>query len=408
MVSNILSILVIGIAIPALGAAPDGRETIAVQDFSPSNASATDAVTITGFVRRAMVRTKKYRVVEKSNMDKILAVQAFQQTGCTDAECAVKLGKILNARKVVVGEYAVMEGMKILTASLVDVETGEIEQTGEVKGFDVKGASDAASQLVAQLTGVAVAAPQTPVVRAEAPSAVPSATAGPPAAEITGRDGAPMVLIPAGEFMMGSEKGIANEKPVHKAYLDAFYIDKYEVTFDRYDAFCDATGRTKPSDAGWGRGTRPVINVSWDDSKAYCAWAGKRLPTEAEWERACRAGTDTAYSFGDDAGLLGSYGWYLANSGNMTHPVGEKNPNAFGLYDMHGNVWEWVADWYDSGYYSVSPLSNPSGPASGTYRVLRGGSWDSTYDDYLRSGIRSHDVPAYSYYSFGCRCARTP
>jgi formylglycine-generating enzyme required for sulfatase activity len=217
-----------------------------------------------------------------------------------------------------------------------------------------------------------------------------------------------MVLIPAGDFNMGSNT-YGDEQPVHVVRLDAYYIDKYEVTFDQYDAFCDATGRVKPDDSGWSRGTRPVVNIDWNDAKAYCEWAGKRLPTEAEWERACRAGTDTAYSFGDDAGLVGSYAWYGSNSGSMTHPVGEKLPNAFGLYDMHGNVWEWCADWYGSGYYAVSPANNPQGPASGTYRVLRGGSW---FDNGVlpRSANRSDvlGVPGTRASNIGCRCACLP
>jgi len=217
-----------------------------------------------------------------------------------------------------------------------------------------------------------------------------------------------MALIPAGDFNMGSNT-YSDEQPIHVVHLDAFYIDMYEVTFAQYDAFCDATGRSKPYDSGWGRGTRPVVNIDWNDSKAYCTWAGKRLPTEAEWERACRAGTDTVYGFGADAGLLGSYAWYSSNSGDMTHPVGEKLPNAFGLYDMHGNVWEWCADWYDTGYYAVSPPNNPQGPASGTYRVLRGGSWFDA-DLILRSANRSDvlGVPASYNINIGCRCAETP
>jgi len=219
----------------------------------------------------------------------------------------------------------------------------------------------------------------------------------------------PMILVPAGTFSMGDATYAG---PVHSVYLDAFYIDKYEVTLAQYDAFCDATGRTKPSDYGYGRGNRPASYISWNDSKAFCEWAGKRLPTEAEWERACRAGTNTAYSFGDDPGLLGTYAWYFSNSGSMTHPVGEKTPNALGLYDMHGNVWEWVADWYDGSYYSVSPLNNPPGPSSGTYKVLRGGAWNyggyGGYVDYLRSGYRSYGGPGDSYSFFGCRCAKNP
>ena len=186
---------------------------------------------------------------------------------------------------------------------------------------------------------------------------------------------APMVSIPAGTFNMGTTAAWADSLPIHSVYLDAYYMDKYEVTFDQYDAFCDATGRFKPYDLGWGRGNHPAIYIDWNNSKAYCEWAGKRLPTEAEWEYACRAGTNTVYYFGDNSADGVSYAWWYNNSSNMTHPVGEKFSNAYGLYDMHGNVWEWCADWYDAGYYSVSPSNNPKGPDSGICRVVRGGSW---------------------------------
>jgi len=216
-----------------------------------------------------------------------------------------------------------------------------------------------------------------------------------------------MVLISAGSFPMGDS--FFSNAPVHGVYLDAYYIDEYEVTFDRYDAFCFSTGRTQPSDAGFGRGARPAINITWHDAKAYCEWAGKRLPTEAEWERAYRAGTDTAFYWGPDPGytLMGNYAWYLSNSGSQTQPVGGKFPNAFGLYDMSGNVWEWVNDWYDSGYYAVSPSSNPLGPALGIEKILRGGSWNYSADN-LRSAYRGYDSPGISYIGFGCRCAGTP
>lgn len=128
-----------------------------------------------------------------------------------------------------------------------------------------------------------------------------------------------------------------------------FEIGEAPVTFDEYDEFCDATGRTKPSDAGWGRGTRPVINVSYDDAKAFCAWLSERdpsyayrLPTGEEWEFAARAGSTGAYCFGDDVEMLDEYAWTARNSNNQTHPVKEKKPNNFGLYDVHGNVWEWT------------------------------------------------------------------
>jgi len=252
-----------------------------------------------------------------------------------------------------------------------------------------------------------------PVIR----SKVNLGVTGTSATEITGRDGAPMMLIPAGEFMMGSEKD--GQKPIHRVSLDAYYLDKFEVTFARYDAFCDATGRakppdtrsghqsnSKPSDKGWGRDKRPVIWISWLDAKAYCEWAGKRLPTEAEWESACRAGSVATYCFGEDQGLLGSYAWYKTNSGGMTHPVGTKKPNGLGLYDMHGNVWEWCADWYSGGYYAVSQLNNPKGPSSGEYRMMRGGSWFFDYDR-LGSTVRFFNEPDFRDSNTGCRCAKT-
>ena len=186
-----------------------------------------------------------------------------------------------------------------------------------------------------------------------------------------------MVLVPEGWFWMGSPDGSTSfECPRHRVWVDAFYMDIDPVTFERYDLFCDATGRAKPSDNGWGRGPRPVINVHWMDADAYCRWAGKRLPTEAEWEKAVRGGTETKWYWGDDQTACNDDTWHNANSDDMTHPVGEKAPNPFGLRDMIGNVWEWCADWFGESYYSASPERNPKGPAEGTNRIQRGGSWD--------------------------------
>ncbi len=163
-----------------------------------------------------------------------------------------------------------------------------------------------------------------------------------------------MVRIPAGEFLMGSpedENGRwGDEGPQHKVQVETFAIGKYEVTFDEYDLFCEATNREKPDDNGWGRGKRPVINISWYDAAEYAKWlseqTGKkfRLPTEEEWEYACRAGT-TGSRFCQD-NELSEYAWYYMNSDGRTHPVGEKKPNPWGLYDMLGNVWEWTASEY--------------------------------------------------------------
>lgn len=218
-----------------------------------------------------------------------------------------------------------------------------------------------------------------------------------------------MALIPAGYFLMGSPSGKGNndEHPQHKVWVSAFYMDKYLVTFEEYDKFCEATGRDPAQDNGWGRGKNPVVNIKWSDADAYCHSVGKRLPTEAEWEKAARGGTDTDYFFGDDPGQLKDYAWYADNSNDRVQPVGQKKPNPYGLYDIVGDVWEWVNDYYGESYYDESPAQDPQGPNGGEYRVLRGGSW-SINADYLESAHRGMDEPDHQDTSDGCRCAKSP
>ena len=182
------------------------------------------------------------------------------------------------------------------------------------------------------------------------------------------------VLIPAGSFDMGSpdseKERDSDEGPVRTVQIaKAFYIGKYEVTQDQYLA---AMG-TKPSK--FSGQNLPVETVSWDEAAACCRKIGGRLPTEAEWEYACRAGSKTRFCYGDDLNdaQLGEYAWYSGNSGSTTHAVGQKKPNAFGLYDMHGNVYEWCSDWFAA--YANAQTVNPVGASSGQSRVCRGGGW---------------------------------
>ena len=233
-----------------------------------------------------------------------------------------------------------------------------------------------------------------------------------------------MVLIPAGEFQMGSNDGENSEKPVHTVYLDAFYIDKYEVTNAQYRLFVQDTNYGEPEGCGYINGRlqshfrpwadksfngehQPVVCVSWADARVYCEWAGKRLPTEAEWEKAARGGfMGKRYPWGDEIthdkanfpGIEGADKW------EGPAPVNSFEPNGYGLYNIAGNVWEWCDDWYDENYYSISPENNPRGPKSGIYRVLRGGSWSSSFNFLLRVSLRNYTNQPLGTYNVGFRC----
>ena len=214
-----------------------------------------------------------------------------------------------------------------------------------------------------------------------------------------------MVLIPAGAFLMGNNEKYYHERPVHPVYMDAFMIDKYEVTMGQYKKFAQATGRSLPD---WVKrlaptDLHPAVGLSWEDANAYAKWAGKRLPTEAEWEKAARGGlVGKTYPWGDEPpDERCNYG----KKYNRLLPVGSFAPNGYGLYDMAGNAWEWCADWHSENYYKLSPKSNPKGPESGINRVLRGGSWSSD-EDKLRCSARSEEIPTFRNHNFGFRCAK--
>jgi formylglycine-generating enzyme required for sulfatase activity len=244
------------------------------------------------------------------------------------------------------------------------------------------------------------------------------------------KSGIEMVIIPAGYFEMGTKQGPDNERPLHKVWIESFLMDRTEVIQAEYEKLGKI--ETFPNPSHFKGADLPVEQVTWPQAARFCNARsrleglklcynedtaecdfeadGYRLPTEAEWEYACRAGTDTDYSFGNETRHLGDFGWLVDNSGKKTHPVGQKRANPWGLYDMHGNVAEWCNDIYVRDYYKSSPEKNPRGPADGKEYVLRGGSWKSAADT-LRSPFRLGETPGFSDAclardAIGFRCVR--
>jgi formylglycine-generating enzyme required for sulfatase activity len=230
--------------------------------------------------------------------------------------------------------------------------------------------------------------------------------------DYTNSIGMEFVLIPAGEFLMGSDKGKDqdaddDETPQHRVRISKpFYLGKYEVT----QALWEAVMGNNPS--LFKDRSNPVELVSWDDAQEFIKRLNAReghnryrLPTEAEWEYAVRAGTSTDFFWGEDESRLGEYAWYYGNSGHSTHPVGQKKPNPWRLYDVYGNVREWVQDW--ATYYSPSPATDPQGPPTGSFRAIRNGGWFDDADA-CRSACRYFMVPDATSVDFGFRIVLSP
>jgi formylglycine-generating enzyme required for sulfatase activity len=236
------------------------------------------------------------------------------------------------------------------------------------------------------------------------------------------------VEVPAGEFLMGSTDADgmadADEKPQHRVYLDAFLIDRTEVTNAMYAKCVQASACRTPQSS---RSTKredyygnpefdnyPVVYVTWDDAQAYCAWAGGRLPTEAEWEKAARGANGRIYPWGNKPPDARNANYYASNEGDATTtgdatPVGAypEGASPYGVLDMAGNAWEWVADWYGDTCYTSSPERNPTGPSPGETRVVRGGSWGFS-EGRVRAAARYWNIPSASESDVGFRCARNP
>jgi formylglycine-generating enzyme required for sulfatase activity len=240
--------------------------------------------------------------------------------------------------------------------------------------------------------------------------------------------GISMVLVPEGEFIMGFDAGERDERPVHTVFLDTFYIDQFEVTNAAYADFLNEVGNQIEFSAFWlefndpdvrlhevegvwiadsGFETHPVIEMTWFGARAYCDWRDGRLPSEAEWEKAARGPEGSLFPWGNDTPTCEMANF--ATCVRRTVPVGSypANVSIYGAFDMAGNVWEWVNDWWDPEYYTYTPLSNPTGPELEDFKVRRGGGYDNNAD-HLRATFRYHNLPPLTFKTIGLRCAASP
>lgn len=354
---------------------------------------------LTDVIIDELVKVGTYTVIDRANRDKILSEQGFQQTGCVEESCTVDAGRLLGVGKIVVGSLTKIGETYLVNLQLINVQTAAVETSASERcKCDLDGLIDTVINATRKLFGKAPAQPQ-PQPRPTAP-VTPPQPSGPKPEEIKFIPTTPeqqklcppdMVYVPAGWFMMGCNAAKdsqcqGNEVPYHPVYLDAYCIDKYEY----------------PNQAG----VEPKAKVNWQDAQGMCSSLGKKLPTEAEWEKAARGTDGRKYPWGE--GIDPSKALYGKVFGSA-EPSGsrEVNRSPYGAYDMAGNLWEWVSDWYDLNYYQNSPSRNPTGPTSGQHRVLRGGSWNVLPSD-LRASYRFRGAAGIRYADIGFRCARTP
>jgi formylglycine-generating enzyme required for sulfatase activity len=373
--------------------AKDLSAYIAIFDFDVVGKVDKDiARPLTDSLRHEIVKSGKFKVMDRANMDRILREQAFQMTGGVLKERAVEAGQFLGVGKIVIGSIGIVGRTYMISLSLVNIESGETERVEEDTckcELDelIESVKRAANKL---MTGGPVPAPAPMPAHERIESIPPSPVAVVSPSGITYRDpvtGMDFILIKGGCFRMGDDDGDREERPVHEVCIDDFYLGRYEVTQSQWKAI---KGRNPSSNDK--NEMNPVEDVSWNDVQDFIKELNKktsrffRLPTEAEWEYAARSGGRTEkWSGTNNESELEAYAWFEKNAGRDTHPVGQKRPNALGIYDMTGNVWEWVGDWYDSSYYDESPRSNPGGPGRGSDRVYRGGSYEDGDKDIRTS-----------------------
>ena len=351
----------------------------------------------------AITNTPGYEGFDRVDMASITGEQNFQRTGMVSDEQIKKLGEMTGASLVLVAEAAIYDDENIIiTEKLLDVETAGVKSAAppEIASTDKQSMSDACISLARYLLKGKGAlsqssnsySPSRSGGNTYAQSGAQSITIQVPGTNVSFE----MIKVEAGSYIMGctSEQGgdcYGSESPYHRVTIsNDYYIGKYEVTQELYEAVM----RVNPSN--WKSFDRPVEMVSWNDAQEFCAelsrLTGRRfsLPTEAEWEYAARGGNKSTSAKYSGSSSVAAVAWYDGNSGSQTHPVGKLRANELGIYDMSGNVWEWCYDWYGS--YGSASQTDPVGPGSGQYRVLRGGSWRSIAGG-CRVANRSNNTP---------------
>jgi formylglycine-generating enzyme required for sulfatase activity len=420
----LLAILAILSSLTPQVAAAKELPKIVVWDLAPRETKAGYAQELTSILVSEINKLGRYEVYSQENVRTLAGWTGERmKLGCTSAQCLMALGQ-MDMAKLISGSVGKIGNRYSVSLSLFDTQNAKAEKALSEFCRSEDELIELVQKTARQLLG-------TPGELAAAEKKELDKT-------FTNSAGMEFALIPAGKFMMGSpgsESGrVENEGPQREVQITKpFYMGKCVVKVSEFREFVKAAqfktdaerngGAYVPAKEKWQRkeglhwmspgfsqkDDYPVICVAWSDAMEYCKWLAKktghayRLPTEAEWEYACRAGTQQAYSFGPDARELTKYGWYTENSGGKTRLVGQKKANSWGLFDMHGNVFEWCQDWY--GNYAAGPAVDPVGPPQGSNRVLRGGSWASPAKD-LRCAQRRGGLWGTVYVGF--RLVRMP
>ena len=395
--------------VPFVYAAKDLPKVV-VWDLAPRETKPGYAQELTSILVSEISKLGKFEVYSQENV-RILAGWTAEKMklGCSSVQCLMALGQ-MDVAKLISGSVGKIGNRYSVSLSLFDTQNAKAEKALS----DFCSSEDELIELVQktarQLLG-------TPGELAAAEKKEMDKT-------FTNSMGMEFVLIPAGKFLMGSSGSESdraeNEGPQREVQITKpFYMGKYEVKVSEFREFVKAAQFKTDAETNGGayvwvkdkwqrkegvnwmnpgfsqKDDHPVICLAWSDAVEYGKWLAKktghayRLPTESEWEYACRAGTQQAYSFGPDARELSKYEWYVDNSGGKTRPVGQKKPNPWGLFDMHGNVREWCQDWF--GKYAAGPAVDPAGPLRGSVRVIRGGGWSAPAKD-LRCAERRNGV----------------